>query len=279
MALPLLAACGQSVDAPSASPTHQTRHASTTHPSSRHTTHATHASTPRATHSTRRASAPRPTTSTSVPPARSATAATGPRAVDALAALPVRSAGAATGYAREQFGVAYSDRIDPSIPSARNGCDQRNDIRRRDGQDVVIKRGSKGCVVSSARFADPYTGTTITMRATGFEHVVALKDAWISGAATLAPARRADIAGDPLNLLIVDGRTNMSKGDKSAAAWLPPNVAFRCAYVARQIAVKSRYGLSVTQAEHDRMASVLAGCPATKVPTEADVAPPEPTTR
>lgn len=273
MALPLLAACGQSADQPSASTTHRT-----THPSSRHTTRSG-SPTPSPTHSTRRASAPRPTTSTSVPPVPSATAASGPRAVDALAALPVRPAGPATGYSREQFGIAYSDHIDPSIPSGRNGCDQRNDIRRRDGKDVVIKRGSKGCVVSSARFADPYTGTTITMRASGFEHVVALKDAWISGAASLDPARRADIAGDPLNLLIVDGRTNMSKGDKSAAAWLPPNVAFRCAYVARQIAVKSQYGLSVTQAEHDKMASVLAGCPATKVPTEADVAPPEPATR
>jgi hypothetical protein len=61
-------------------------------------------------------------------------------------------------------------------------------------------------------------------------------------------------------LLAVDGPTNAAKGAGDAATWLPPNKAFRCRYVALQVAVKVRYHLWVTQAEHDAIARILAGC-------------------
>ena len=67
----------------------------------------------------------------------------------------------------------------------------------------------------------------------------------------------------------MDGPTNESKSDGDAATWLPPNTAYRCSYVARQIAVKARYRLWVTRAEHDAMARALAKCPGQKVPQEA----------
>ena len=70
-----------------------------------------------------------------------------------------------------------------------------------------------------------------------------------------------------MELLAVDGPTNMRKGDGDAATWLPPKQAFRCAYVARQIATKAKYGLWVTQAEHDAMARVLRRCPDQRLPT------------
>lgn len=60
--------------------------------------------------------------------------------------------------------------------------------------------------------------------------------------------------------MAADGPTNGAKGDKDAATWLPPNNAFHCEYVARQTAVKAKYQLWVTQAEHDAIASILAGC-------------------
>jgi Excalibur calcium-binding domain len=67
----------------------------------------------------------------------------------------------------------------------------------------------------------------------------------------------------------VDGTTNEAKSDGDAATWLPPNKAYRCAYVARQVAVKARYGLWLTAPEHDAIATVLARCPGQKVPTES----------
>ena len=67
-------------------------------------------------------------------------------------------------------------------------------------------------------------------------------------------------SNDPLNLLAVDGPTNEKKSDSDAASWLPPNKPFRCSYVKRQIAVKSKYGLWVTPAERDAMARILTYC-------------------
>ena len=92
------------------------------------------------------------------------------------------------------------------------------------------------------------------------DHVVALGDAWVTGAQQLTPTERTTLANDPLNLLAVDGPTNSAKRDADAASWLPPNKAYRCTYVARQVAVKSRYHLWVTAAETVQIARVLAGC-------------------
>ncbi|MCL2544101.1 MAG: excalibur calcium-binding domain-containing protein, partial [Nocardioidaceae bacterium] len=90
-----------------------------------------------------------------------------------------------------------------------------------------------------------------------------------TGAQRLSPAVRQDYANDPLVLLAVDGPTNMAKGDGDAATWLPPNKAFRCEYVARQVAIKHKYGLWVTPAERSAMAGILSRCPNQKVPTVA----------
>ncbi|MCA9340162.1 MAG: HNH endonuclease, partial [Candidatus Saccharibacteria bacterium] len=78
--------------------------------------------------------------------------------------------------------------------------------------------------------------------------------------------QRIAFANDPLELLAVDGNANQAKGDGDAATWLPANKAFRCQYVARQIAVKAKYGLWVTQAEKEAMQRVLRECPEQTVP-------------
>ena len=98
------------------------------------------------------------------------------------------------------------------------------------------------------------------------DHVVALSDAWQKGAQALDATRRTAFANDPLNLLAVDGPLNQQKGDGDAATWLPPNRSFRCAYVARQVAVKVRYELWATQAERDAIATILGNCPDEPLP-------------
>ncbi len=77
---------------------------------------------------------------------------------------------------------------------------------------------------------------------------------------------RTAFANDPLNLLAVDGPTNQRKGDGDAATWLPPQRAYRCAYVARQVAVKQRYRLWVTAAEREAITRVLRSCPGQALP-------------
>jgi hypothetical protein len=73
-------------------------------------------------------------------------------------------------------------------------------------------------------------------------------------------------ANDPLNLLAVDSSADRSKGDGDTATWLPTNKAYRCTYVARQVAVKGKYGLWVTLAERDAMIRVFTTCPAMGLP-------------
>ena len=105
------------------------------------------------------------------------------------------------------------------------------------------------------------------------DHVVALSDAWQKGAQGWDGPTRTAFANDPLNLLAVDGFLNQQKGDGDAATWLPPDRAYRCAYVARQVAVKRDYGLWMTAAERDAIAGVLAGCPDEPLPGEEAGAP------
>ena len=108
------------------------------------------------------------------------------------------------------------------------------------------------------------------------DHVVALGDSWQKGAQQLTAEDRVALANDPLELLAVDGATNSAKGDADAASWLPPNEGFRCAYVARQVAVKFKYRLWVTASEKGSMAAVLATCPGQELPVEPDVRVPVP---
>ena len=186
--------------------------------------------------------------------------ATGRLATQVLETLAVKGRAPRTGYARtEKFGTAWDD-------GSGRSCDTRQRILARDLVDVVYRGGS--CTVASGVLHDPYTGRTIdfvrgqkTSTAVQIDHVVALSDAWQKGAQQWDQATRVAFANDPGNLLAVDGPTNEKKGDGDAATWLPPDKSYRCAYVARQIGVKARYGVWVTKAEKEAMARVLATCP------------------
>lgn len=177
----------------------------------------------------------------------------------ALTALPVREPASSSGYSREQFGQAWAD-VD------RNGCDTRNDVLGRDLTDVTVKPGTRGCLVLSGTLADPYTGTVLQFvrgpgsAAVQIDHVVALSDAWRTGAQQWPAGRREQFANDPANLLAVGGSANQDKGDGDAATWLPPQRGYRCVYVLRQVRVKAAYGLWVTPAERDALRRELSRC-------------------
>lgn len=202
---------------------------------------------------------------------------TGPdSALAALHSLPVRGRAPRTGYSRGRFGNAWTD--DVTVNGGHNGCDTRNDVLRRDLAALVTKAGTQGCVAASGTLRDPYTGHEVkflrgekTSLLVQIDHVVSLSDAWQTGARALGATQRQELANDPLELLAVDGPTNQAKGDGDAATWLPPHRAYRCEYVARQIAVKALYRLWVTAAERAAMESVLDSCPGQALPTSAGV--------
>lgn len=175
-------------------------------------------------------------------------------ATEALDALEVKGRAPKTGYARSEFGDGWEKQ---------GLCDTRNSILARDMTEAVI---DDECRVQKGILNDPYTGTVISFErgtnssAVQIDHVVALSDAWQKGAQGLSRDERVALANDPLNLLAVDGSANQQKSDGDAATWLPPNKAFRCQYVARQVAVKKKYHLWVTTAEKDAISRILGQC-------------------
>lgn len=181
---------------------------------------------------------------------------------DALAALPTKGRAPKTGYKRSQFGDGWAKA---------GGCDTRNVILRRDLVNAVL--GDDNCKVQAGALSDPYTGQRIAFKrganssgAVQIDHVVALSNAWQTGAQQLSSEQRISLANDPLELLAVDGPANQQKGDGDAATWLPSNKPFRCQYIARQIAVKKKYSLWVTPPERTAMERILASCPEQRLP-------------
>lgn len=177
-------------------------------------------------------------------------------AVDVLGELEVKGRAPKTGYKREEFYNGW-----PTV----NGCNLRQRIIKREfGETAVLD----GCNVVSGEFDEPYTGQHLVFTAKEqiskgiqIDHVVALSDAWQKGAQYKDKDTRYAIATDPLNLLAVDAAANEKKSDGDAATWLPSNKRFRCQYVARQVSVKFKYGLWVTEAEKEAISRVLENCP------------------
>ena len=184
-------------------------------------------------------------------------------AAEALKTLAVKGRAPKTGYSRDHFYISWG---------TVGLCDMRNYILARDMTNVHYVPDT--CKVASGQLHDPYTNTDIlfvrgveTSDDVQIDHVVSLSDAWQKGAQQLLPLQRYALANDPLNLLAVDGQANQNKGDVDAATWLPPNTPYRCAYVARQIAVKKKYQLWVTPAEYNAIAKLLIECPAQTLPS------------
>jgi len=187
--------------------------------------------------------------------------ATTPTVADVIATVDVKGRAPKTGYTRDQFGPAWKD-VDA------NGCDTRNDILKRDLKSIVYKGVGEDCVILSGVLTDPYSGETInflrgvaTSSEIQIDHVVALSNAWQTGAFKLTLAQRSAFANDPSNLLAVKGKLNSQKGDGDAATWLPPRKSYRCEYVTKQVMVKAKYGLWLTAPEKAAILKIVKSCP------------------
>lgn len=175
---------------------------------------------------------------------------------EVLEKLEVKGRAPKTGYKREEFYSGW-----PNV----DGCSLRQRIILREfGESAVLD----GCNVVAGEYDEPYTGEHLKFRERAeissgvqIDHVVALSDAWQKGAQYFTADKRYEIATDPLNLLAVDASANKKKSDGDAATWLPANKKFRCQYVARQVSVKYKYSLWVTEAEKEAILRVLESCP------------------
>lgn len=191
-------------------------------------------------------------------------------ALRTLNTLETAPLGSAAGYNRvKDFGPAW-----PGILGKTGGCDTRNVILERDMTNIAVKPSDR-CDVTTGVIFDPYTGRleqfTRGYKTSGeiqIDHEVALENAYQSGAMKLSYQQRVQLANDPLELVAASGRQNVIKGADNAAGWQPAYQPYDCLYVARQIAVKAKYRLSVTPQEKQAMLKTLDTCPMESLPTE-----------
>jgi cytochrome c5 len=135
----------------------------------------------------------------------------------------------------------------------------------------VLKRDAIGfaqvdpfrCTVVEADWLSPYDGKKTSDRSeVDIDHVVALKEAWDSGAFAWNEAQRTAFANDttdPRTLLAVSSSSNRSKSDKDPSNWLPPLRGYWCTYVSNWISVKARWNLSMDESEWGRINNLLTG--------------------
>jgi len=156
------------------------------------------------------------------------------------------------GYLRTLFGNGWSD-------PDRNGCDTRADVLIATSQQSTTRSAS--CTVQAGWWVSGYDGySTPDPSELDIDHVVALGEAWRSGANTWTSERRAAYYQDTSNLLAVTAATNRSKGDRDPASWQPPNRAYWCTFTAIYISTKAKWQLAVDPAEHAALLNMRTGC-------------------
>jgi Protein of unknown function (DUF1524) len=188
-------------------------------------------------------------TASSTAPTSGATSDTAAGAT--LAELHVAPDGPMTGYSRDRFGDGWATQSD--------GCESRVDVLLDDGTHVT----HHGCTVVSGHWVSLYDGVVVTSpHKLDIDHIVPLANAWVTGARAWTTAQRVAFANDVhRELVAVTAHSNRSKGDEAPPGYEPPARSDDCQYAERWITVKSAYHLTITSAEHDALASMLATCP------------------
>ncbi|KAI5210366.1 hypothetical protein AUEXF2481DRAFT_61033 [Aureobasidium subglaciale EXF-2481] len=172
-------------------------------------------------------------------------------AIQYLSSIPVAAESNSPAYDRDLF---------KHWITISGACNTRETVLKRDGSNVVT---SSACAATSGSWYSDYDGKTWSAAAdVDIDHLVPLKEAWVSGAKDWTNERRQQFANDLTRpqLLAVTDSLNQAKGDQDLAEWLPPLVSYQCEYVRAWVQVKSYYGLSMDSAEKAAASKVLTGC-------------------
>ncbi|TFD73315.1 HNH endonuclease family protein [Cryobacterium fucosi] len=168
-----------------------------------------------------------------------------------LAAIPTRVETGSAGYSRDLF---------PHWATQSGSCDTRETVLARDGENVVT---SSTCSAISGSWYSVYEGAwNYASSDVDIDHVVALSEAWGSGASTWTTTKRGQFAnslGDG-QLIAVTDNVNASKSDRDAAEWQPPLASYHCTYAKQVVHVKYGWGLSMDSAEKAAINAMLATC-------------------
>lgn len=141
-----------------------------------------------------------------------------------------------------------------------SGCSTREAVLIRDaiGQPQV---DPFGCTVVEGDWISAYDGAAwIYPSDIDIDHVVALKEAWDSGAWNWSESRRRAFANDltdPRTLRAVTDNVNQSKSDQDPSNWMPPLRTYWCTYLGDWVSIKVRWRLSMDQSEFGRIKNLL----------------------
>ncbi len=206
---------------------------------------------------------PTPSEGQTTGPSAGATASIAPGAelpLDQLLAMLETAPEDRTGYDRSLFRHW--------IDADGDGCNSRREVLIAEA--VVPPTVGGGCSLVGGGWLSAYDGLVFTDASDlDIDHVVALGEAWDSGASAWSPDRRMAFANDlevPWALIGVSAASNRSKSDEDPADWLPPDADDLCPFISAWIAVKVRWELSVDQRERDALSDLVAECPGARMP-------------
>lgn len=173
-----------------------------------------------------------------------------PLVLAVLSGIPVQVEQTA-GYDRDLFG--YPTTIV-------NNCNTRAEVLKRDSL-TPAQVDPFGCAVVAGDWFSPYDGLTWSDPAElQIDHLVALKEAWDSGAWAWSNERRRAFGNDlsdVRSLRAVTSGVNLSKGDRDPSNWIPPNSGFVCEYLSDWVSIKARWSLSMDESEYGRIRNLL----------------------
>ena len=137
----------------------------------------------------------------------------------------------------------------------------RADVLERESSEKV--RFPNGCIASTGQWQDPWSNRTFQEASKlDVDHHVPLANAHYSGGHAWSTERKQEYYNDtrlPVALNAISKDDNRAKGARGPERWQPEQR--RCSYAAGWVAVKSKYGLSVTKAERKALANMLSTCP------------------
>lgn len=141
-------------------------------------------------------------------------------------------------------------------------CNTRKEVLLAEATTPVTVTGS--CTLQGGSWQSPYDNAQTSISGTyDIDHMVPLKEAWVSGAYGWSSRTLRNFANDlgyAHSLIAVTASSNRQKSDQDPATWLPSNSSFVCQYVGRWIAVKYRWSLAIDTAEKSVLSSAVSSC-------------------
>ncbi|KAJ7134606.1 hypothetical protein C8R44DRAFT_770948 [Mycena epipterygia] len=124
-------------------------------------------------------------------------------------------------------------------------------VLKRDGMNVVTHTA---CTATSGNWVSPYDGVATTLASDlDIDHLVPLKEAWLSGARDWTDAQREAYANDLARpqLVAITDNLNECKGDKAS---------YVCTYIRAWITVKHFYDPTIDTAEKTALTKYIDAC-------------------